>query len=431
MPMKLNYDPNVFTIPEGIDRESFLVAYYYVEGRAADILRKAGEIAVGQTTGTWMPVPEETAEIRSRHVGRVISLFEVPPLEEPALPDSERRFIAAVAFPVVNIGFELPSLLVTLFGKVSMDGKIKLIDIIFPQSYVARFCGPKFGIEGVRRLTGVYDRPLLMSIFKPGMGLSPKALAELFYKQAAGGVDIVKDDEILPDVDFCPFEARLEACLEAAERAARETGKRTLYAINLSGPPDRIVERAARAVKNGANCLLVNGLALGLGTLKALAECEEVSVPLMAHPALAGAFYGASDHGISSPLLLGKLMRLAGGDIVLFPSPYGTVALRREPALRIGAALTSPFYNLRRSFPVPSAGIHPGLVEQIVADFGIDVIVNAGGGVHGHPQGATAGGRAFIQAINSVMSGMPLEQAAEKYQELGVAVKLWGTGKQR
>ncbi|MBI3961644.1 MAG: 2,3-diketo-5-methylthiopentyl-1-phosphate enolase, partial [Deinococcus sp.] len=274
---------------------------------------------------------------------------------------------------------------------------------------------------GLRQRLGIFDRPLLMSIFKPCLGLSAQALGEMFFQQAAGGVDLVKDDEILVDESLDTALARLEACLKAAQRA----GGTVLYAVNLTGPAAELLSRAQALVRSGATCLLFNFLAYGVSTMQMLAEAD-LGVPIMAHPALSGAFFPAADHGIASHVLLGKIARLAGADLVLFPSPYGTVAMRRENALKIALVLTAPLHHHAASFPVPSAGITPGLVPKILQDFGPEVVVNAGGGIHGHPGGAQAGARAFRQAIEATLRGVPLADAAQKQEELRAALALWG-----
>ncbi len=147
----------------------------------------------------------------------------------------------------------------------------------------------------------------------------------------------------------------------------------------------------------------------------------------MAHPAFAGAVCSSSDYGLSSPLLLGKLLRWAGADMVLYPSPYGSVAVPKEDALKVAENLRHSSTVHRPSLPAPSAGIHPGLVPAMVRDFGMDLIVNAGGGIHGRPQGSTAGGKAFVEAIGAAVKGRPLEEAAQESPELKLALDKWGS----
>ena len=137
---------------------------------------------------------------------------------------------------------------------------------------------------------------------------------------------------------------------------------------------------------------------------------------------------------MSYKVVLGSLMRLGGADIVLFPSSYGTVALPERETRAITEALTDGSKKwgqspIRRSFPGPSAGIHPGLVPRILQDYGNDVIINAGGGVHGHPQGARAGAKAFRQALDRALQKQDFKAVTEtEAPELARALALWGRG---
>jgi 2,3-diketo-5-methylthiopentyl-1-phosphate enolase len=397
---------------------SYCTATYRIFDEKADFHKKAEAIAVGLTVGSWTDLPEARKASMEKHLGKVVSVTEVQGLE--------RYADVKVAYPDVNFSKDIPALLVTAFGKLSMDGRIKLLDLEFSDPFQAAFSGPKFGIEGVRTLLGVHDRPLLMSIFKSCIGHDLSTLKEQFKLQALGGVDLIKDDEILFENDLAPFEKRIVTCLEAAEEARQATGQKVLYAANLTGPTYELRERARSAVSLGANCLLFNVLAYGYDVLHALASDPEINVPIMAHPSMAGAFYPSPYHGLSPSLLLGKLMRLSGADLVLFPSPYGSVTMPLEENMAIKEALLHPTKKLKSPFPVPSAGIHPGLVPFIIEDFGQDVIVNAGGGVHGHPNGPTAGGQAFRQAINAVLQNQSLSEAAQSHPELREAVNRWG-----
>ncbi|MED4604532.1 2,3-diketo-5-methylthiopentyl-1-phosphate enolase, partial [Paenibacillus validus] len=312
---------------------SYCIATYRCYDEKADFHKKATGIAVGLTVGSWTDLPEARKAEMEKHLGRVVSVD----VHEPAAGESlgERYADIRIAYPDVNFSRDIPALLVTVFGKLSMDGRIKLTDLTFSPSFLDAFPGPRFGLQGVRDLLGVQDRPLLMSIFKSVIGHDLPALREQFYQQALGGVDLIKDDEILFENPLTPIERRVEACMEAAEQAGRETGQKLLYAANLTGPTFGLVEQARRAIGAGANALLFNVLAYGFDALAELSRHPDVNVPIMAHPALAGAFYPSAYHGISANVLLGKLMRLAGADLVLFPSPYGSVVMPLEENMAI------------------------------------------------------------------------------------------------
>lgn len=404
--------------------QAYTTATYRLFDDKADFHKKAEGIAVGLTVGSWTDLPEVAKRQMEKHLGQVVSVEAHEP--EGSAP-GERYADITIAYPDLNFSRDLPALLVTVFGKLSMDGRIKLLDLNPSADFLQAFSGPRFGIAGVRGLLGVHDRPLLMSIFKSVIGYDLDGLREQFLQQALGGVDLIKDDEILFENPLTPLEKRVETCIGAARQAERETGQKLIYFTNLTGPTSKLRENARRAIDAGANGLLFNVLAYGFDALAELANDSSIDVPIAAHPAMAGAFYPSPYHGIAAPLLLGKLTRIAGADLSLFPSPYGSVVMPKEENLAVQAALVDKALPLREAFPVPSAGIHPGLVPLILRDFGGDVVVNAGGGVHGHPLGAAAGGRAFRQAIAAVLAGQDLTAyAAAGHEELKLAIERWG-----
>jgi 2,3-diketo-5-methylthiopentyl-1-phosphate enolase len=331
-----------------------------------------------------------------------------------------------ISYPAANFSPDIPAILTTVFGKLSLDGEIKLVDLAFDKQLESRFPGPKYGIEGIRKILGVHDRPLVMSIFKGVLGKDLSFFEQQLYEQALGGVDLVKDDEILFDNPLTPFEDRVKTAKKVLQKIQERTGEKTLYAVNLTGRTSELRDKAKRAAELGANALLFNVLSYGPDVLQELAEDKEIPLPIMAHPALSGAIGSSSLYGIGYSVLLGKLLRYAGADLVLFPSPYGSVALERSEAISISEALTTDSIALQKAFPVPSAGIHPGLVPVLYKDFGIDSVINAGGGIHGHPDGAAGGARAFRQAIDAVVKGQDFEKYGEQHPELQKALELWG-----
>ncbi|WP_199614885.1 2,3-diketo-5-methylthiopentyl-1-phosphate enolase [Paenibacillus alkalitolerans] len=412
-----------------MNNNKYCIAAYRCFDDKADFHKKAASIAVGLTVGSWTELPEAKKQSMEKHLGKVVSIdvHEPDAQAQPGTPAAERYADIRIAYPDINFSRDIPALLVTIFGKLSMDGKIKLLDIEFSEDFAASFPGPKFGVEGVRGLLNVHDRPLLMSIFKSVIGYDLPELREQFYQQALGGVDLIKDDEILFENPLTPVERRVEACMAAAKDAESQTGQKLLYAVNLTGPTFNLKAQAKKAIGAGANALLFNVLAYGYDTLSELAADPDVRVPIAAHPAVAGAIYPSPHYGIAAPLLLGKLMRLAGADLVLFPSPYGSVTMPKEETIGIKDALLAAEPNRKKSFPVPSAGIHPGLVPLILRDFGAESVVNAGGGIHGHPMGTAAGGRAFRQAIEAAAANTKLaDYATSERPELKAAIELWG-----
>ncbi|MEI4771236.1 2,3-diketo-5-methylthiopentyl-1-phosphate enolase [Psychrobacillus sp. FJAT-51614] len=403
---------------------SGVTTLYQVYGKPGTFEKKAEGIALGLTIGSWTDLPLLEQEQLKKHKGNVVSITEFESVHHPLKHDEIKAEIK-IDYPSANFSADLPAILTTVFGKLSLDGEVKLLDLEFSSDLLSNFPGPRFGIESIRNLLGVYNRPLVMSIFKGVIGRDIDYLSEQLRHQALGGVDLVKDDEILFENPLTPFEKRIITAKEVLRQVYEETGHRTLYAVNLSGRTSDLKSKAKKAKDLGADALLFNVHAYGLDVLQELVEDQDIQLPFMAHPAYSGAFTSSSFYGVSTPLLLGKLTRYAGADFSLFPSPYGSVALEKTAALSLGEELTKDS-AVKRTFPVPSAGIHPGLVPLLIEDYGIDSIINAGGGVHGHPAGATGGGLAFRQAVSAVLDGIPLAEAAKQYPELNAALELWG-----
>jgi 2,3-diketo-5-methylthiopentyl-1-phosphate enolase len=352
--------------------------------------KQAKVIAIGQTAGTWDARFADREEVLRSHLAEVVGVVTT----------SNGSSIATVRFPEINVENDIPSLLTMIFGKYSMAGAAKVIALRLPENYGTR---AKVGMTGIRQRLGVSDRPLIMAIFKPALGLSAADHADIFEQVAHAGLDIIKDDEILGDLEVAPTLKRLEACRRVMEEVKQQTGRTVLYAVNVTGSATQLVEKARLLVREGANALLLNVLTYGFSVLEALAADSEIDVPIFAHPALAGAMCAAPEHGLAYSVVLGSLMAHAGADAVLYPAHYGSLPFDATEEMRIRDSLRS-----RNVFPVPSAGIHPGVVPQALADYGQDVILNAGTGIMDHPDSPSAGVRAFFEALERVKQGEPL-----------------------
>lgn len=405
---------------------SGITATYFIHDESHNLSQKAEKIALGLTVGSWTHLPHLLQEQLRRHKGSVISVEKLEDDEKANiyLDKKVTRGLIKIHYPSANFTSDLPAIFTTVFGKLSLDGEIKLIDLTFSDEIKKSFPGPKFGIDEIRNNLNVHNRPLLMSIFKGMIGRNIGYLKTQLRDQASGGVDIVKDDEILFDNPLTPLTERIHAGKEVLQSVYETYGQKTLYAVNLSGRTYDLKEKAKQAVAVGADLLLFNVFAYGLDVLQALAEDNDISIPIMAHPAVSGTYIASKLYGFSSSLLLGKLLRYAGADFSLFPSPYGNVALQQEEALYLAKALTDENEPFKRSFPVPSAGIHPGLVPLLIRDFGEQCVINAGGGIHGHPSGAQGGGKAFRAAIDAALTNTPLHEVDDSY--LQTALRLWG-----
>ena len=424
-------DDLIFAYAEELVGKEYVIATYYLEAvPEVDIVAKAASFAVGQSVGTWTPVPGVTREMLEQHVGRIVAIYDVPPVElEPDLPPDKRSFYLQIAFPEANFGSQFPMLFTTLLGNdVSTAAQLKLVDLQLSPSFVAGFGGPKFGIAGLREHLGVPERPLLLNMIKPCTGFGPEAGAAFFAESARGGVDVIKDDELLGNTSFSAMLDRVSAYCRAAEQVYEEVGHRAVYCPNITDRPERVVENARRAQELGAGMVMVNAVAAGLGVVQAVAEDRDVTIPVLSHYAGTGSLAENPRAGIASPLLLGKLCRLAGADVAMFGSVYSTYPLLREKYLRTAHFQTMPLYDLKPTMPSVGGGIHPGTAVRIIEDIGFDVMLAVGGAIQGHPDGPAAGGRAMRQAIDAAVAGISLSDYARQHPELKTALDLWEEG---
>ena len=421
-------DPIIMQMPESLDKDRFVIATYYCGAKpGTNMMKFAAALAVEQTTGTWIQVPGETPEVRERCIGRVVGVYETPSYQIEIPSDvTERHFIIRIAYPWANFGPQFAMMLSTVIGNISSSGKVKLLDLEFPDAFLSQFKGPKFGIQGVRDLLGVYDRPLLNNMIKPCTGLNPEETAKLAYEAAVGGVDVIKDDELVADAPHCPLKDRLKAVTEAVKRADEVKGEKTLFAFNITDRTDKLRDNALRAIDGGANCLMVNYFTIGMDAARMLTEDPEINVPILAHSDFTGAVYESPWSGMSATLIGSKLPRLAGLDMVIALSPYGKFPMMMDTFINAGLQMIRPMGNIKPIFPMPGGGTTQGHVEDLYKKFGNDVMIAAGGAIHGHPMGPAAGAKAFRQAIDAVKKGISLEDAAKEYEELKIAVDLWG-----
>lgn len=279
-----------------------------------------------------------------------------------------------IAQPLATTAADPAQLLNVLFGNSSLQPDVVLEDVRLPETVFEWLPGPRAGIEGLRTLAGVTGRPLLATVLKP-MGLGPKQLAALCGTFARAGIDVVKDDHGLADHPFCPFEARVDACLEAVEAAARETGRRALYVPNLIGTPDRVRRQLEFARLAGVRAVLLSPMLVGLPLLHELAS-EAGGLPILAHPAFGGVLRAAE------PVLFGTLFRWFGADAVIFPHAGGRFSYSLETCRALAGALRAPHPHTRAAFPVPAGGIRVERVAELLELYGPDCILLIGRGLY-------------------------------------------------
>lgn len=345
-------------------------AIYHLQCPPDEAAVRARDICLEQT----VEFPQElipNAAIRDGIVGRIDTL-------EPLGGD---RFETRIAYPVEAAGSELTQLVNVLFGNISLKPGVRLVGIELPASLAGQYRGPRFGQNGLRELLDVWDRPLLCTAIKP-MGLSPQALADLAYRLALGGIHLIKDDHGLGNQDFCPFDERVRLCAAAVAQANRETGQQCLYVPNVTAPAGEIRRRAQLAREWGAGGLLVCPGLVGLDAMRALADDDDLALPILSHPAFQGAYCLHPDSGLAHGVLYGQLNRLAGADATIFPNWGGRFSFTQAECRDLVYGATRDMGRIRPIFPVPAGGMRLDRVADLCDFYGRDSILLIGGDLH-------------------------------------------------
>ena len=356
-----------------------LIAVYEVPGPSAEAEKTARAIAFEETVEVPFEFPL-SSRIREEIVGRVGTLSSV----------ENGRFRVEIDFPAALAGGRIGALLNLVFGNASLWPGVRLIDIRFPDSFLASFSGPNYGVAGLRALLGVKGRPLLATALKP-MGSTEVELAEMAAAFARGGGDIVKDDQNIVDASFSAFRSRVSRIAEAVSR------HNCLYFPHLSGPQEELEERLRFVLGQGLKGVLICPAIVGLDAMRSLADRRKAV--FMAHPAYSGAFYAERSHGIEHALYLGTMMRLAGADITVFPNAGGRFAFTPEECRAIAERGRAPLGGLAPIFPAPGGGMNLDNTAAMAQDFGTDAIWLVGGRLLMHPGGPEAGARAFREKM--------------------------------
>ncbi|HPB51689.1 MAG TPA: RuBisCO large subunit C-terminal-like domain-containing protein [Myxococcota bacterium] len=352
----------------------FSVLYSLAATDIEDAARQAFEIAVEQTIE--FPYDLVTNRfIRDEVTGKVESV-------DGPLPENG-RFRVLISYDEATCDDEFTQFLNVVFGNTSMKPGVRVESINPTVAQLAAFRGPGFGVQGIRDIIGVRDRPLLCSAIKP-MGLDTATLAGMAYRFALGGIDFIKDDHGLADQRLSRFEDRISACMKAVERANRETGRRCLYIPNVTADGPETLNRARFARGAGASAVIVSGALTGLSMLRAVATDPDVSLPVFYHPAFGGTYTVSETSGMSQRAYYGQLLRLACADAVIFPSFGGRFTFNREQCAEIVAGCREDMPGIRPSLPAPGGGMNFGNIPESIEFYGSDVIFLIGGGLFRH-----------------------------------------------
>jgi ribulose-bisphosphate carboxylase large chain len=417
-----------------------IYARYWIE-TAFPLEQAAATMAGEQSTGTFLRVPGETDELRERYAARVESIEEGGAVASPSLPGSgvpvgwdgvRRTAEVMLSWPLDNIGTSLPNLLATVAGNLSelkAFSGLKLLDLKLPVEFLDAYQGPQFGVAGTRAFTGVYERPLIGTIIKPSIGMSVEATAEQVRVLAEAGIDFIKDDELQTDGAHCPFETRVAAVLSVLNRYRDRTGKRVMYAANITGEMDQMLRRHDVIVANQGTCAMVSMNSIGLPAMKILRSHSQ----LVIHGHRNGwGMLGRSPATGMSFVAFQKLWRLAGIDHTHVNGLRNKFCETDASVIASARACLTPMFDAPAAgceiMPVFSSGQSARQAPDTYKALGsIDLIYACGGGILGHPMGVAAGVRSLQQAWEAAVQNAPLTGYAVTRPELKSALELFGS----
>ncbi len=397
--------------------------------------KAAATIAGEQSSGTFRAVPGETEELKARSAARVERTEDLGPVAGPSLPGAarpdapHRRVAITLSWPLANTGTSLPNVLATVAGnlfELHCVAGLRLTALRFPDEMIAANPGPAFGVAGTRALSGVQGRPMIGTIVKPSIGLSPEETAAMVETLCAAGIDFIKDDELQADGAVCPFEDRVRAVMPVINAHAERTGRKVMYAFNLTGEVDEMRRRHDLVLAQGGTCVMASANSIGLTGLLALRRHAQLPIHLhrngwgylSRHPAL----------GFDYPAW-SALWRLAGADHMHVNGLRNKFCEPDDSVIASARALLAPLSEDRPSIvmPVFSSGQSALQVHDTWAALGSpDLIFAAGGGIMAHRDGPAAGVRSLRDAWDAAMAGIPLAQAERESPALAAAIATFG-----
>ncbi len=418
----LDYEPD----------ENDLIAMYYVEKAPGckNLEHACEEIAKESSIGTWTKIATLSADIATK-------------LKPSGYHIDEKNQIVKIAytkelFEAGNMSQILSAVAGNIYGMKVLN-KLRLLDISFPKDIVRAYKGPKFGIDGIRKLTKIRERPLLGTIVKPKVGLNEIEHAKICGEAWAGGLDIVKDDENLTSMSFNKFEKRIEDTLKIRDKVEQETGEKKIYMPNITAKVSVMKDRADFVIDHGGEYIMVDIVTVGFSALQEIRDyLEDKNTVIHAHRAMHAAFTRDKTHGMTM-LALAKLMRLIGMDQLHTGTVVGKMEGDKKEVVEMNKVITEPniigndmsildqdWGTIKPVLPVASGGLSPLHAPDLIEILGKNLVFQFGGGCHGHPDGTKAGATAIRQAIDAVLEGSTLEEFSKTQPELKKALEKWG-----
>ncbi len=409
-------------------KKTDLIMQYKITPAKGRNFKKVASVVAGESSvGTWTEVKTIKPRIRKGLSPKVYYL-------------DKKNKRARIAYPLKlfelgNLPEILSSIGGNIYGMKSVDGLL-WEDVTLPKKMLKSFKGPQFGIKGLRKKFGVKKRPFIGTIVKPKVGLQPGEHSQVAYDSWMGGCDIVKDDENLTSQKFNRFKKRFLKTIKMKEKAEKETGNKKAYLINCTAETEEMLKRIKFVEKNGGNYIMLDIITLGWSALQTARN--HTKLPIHAHRAGHAMFDRNPKHGMTMEVIA-QLARMVGVDTLHIGAAYGKMTGGKDEILHIeneierkftkktNKYLSQKWHNVKSVLGVASGGVYPGIVPKIIKLMGKNIVVQAGGGVHGHPRGSVSGAKAMRQAVDASLKGVSLKKYSKKHPELKDALEKWGS----
>lgn len=409
--------------------DDLIVRFRYDAGRGFSAEECVGRVASESSVGTWTTLaklPKRVLKLKGIAYDYGAHEMEVAYPKELWEPGSLPQLLSGIAG--------------NIFGMKAVR-RLRLQDVRLPRSYLRHYRGPQYGIAGIRRRLKIRDRPLTATVPKPKLGYSAKEHTDVARDVWTGGIDLVKDDENLTSQRFNRFDDRVTRMAKMRDKVEKETGERKSALLNITAETDEMIRRAELLHDLGWEYAMVDVVTCGPAAVQTVRDyCQDYDLAIHAHRAMHAMMTKDPKHGMAMPALV-KFMRLVGVDNIHVGTVVGklespreeveaNILTCREKEIKGHSFLLDQDWGSHRPvWPVPSGGLHPGLMKDIVDIFGPDCIIQAGGGVLGHPDGGTAGAQALRGAIYAALEGQTLAEAAKGNRVLKKAYDKWGTSR--
>jgi ribulose-bisphosphate carboxylase large chain len=432
-------DKGFFAVEKELNKADYVIADYFFE-TFWEPEKAAIELCKEQSTALWSLAGNPGMDLREKHGAKILGIKVGAVKEKPltnaflAVKPEGKKFssgIMRIAHPIINFGYRLPNLLTTLIGEGTFNASsftaIKLVNVEFPESFLKKFQGPKFGLDGVRKKLNVSKRPLFCGVIKPNVGLKVDDFARIAYQGLKGGLDIVKDDELMSDTGYSATKERAQKVMQGLFRAEEETGEKKLYVCNITDEVDKILELHDLVVSLGGNAVMLNAFPVGLSCIRMLAK--KTRVPIVSHFVSMDSITRSSFFGVSYHVMT-LLQRIAGADLIITPGVAERMATTQEDFKANINACLAKMPGIKESVPAFGGGDWAGTIKQ---SFDLlktkDFCLVVGSGAFGHPKGPESGAKSLRQAWQAIEEKKDLKEFAESHIELKQALEFFGKKK--